>query len=236
MTASISNLRVLEAAPNVLAFYDGRIDGMRLHSNEPNWLDDGAFSLGFASYAILDQGDALVYDTGISIEHAQAVRDELERRGATSIRVVLSHHHKDHVAGTAVFADSEIISSVKCARALSKNQKAFAKSSPPIDPLAMPTTVFDGVMELSVCSTSIELRPLDVHSFDGLTIYFPKTHLLLAGDTLEDTVTYVAEPHRLEIHCLELERLATWGIETILPTPSAARQSDRTLTITWLQR
>jgi cyclase len=221
MTASISNLRVLEAAPNVLAFYDGRIDGMRLHSNEPNWLDDGAFSLGFASYAILDQGDALVYDTGISIEHAQAVRDELERRGATSIRVVLSHHHKDHVAGTAVFADCEIISSVKCARALSENQKAFAKSSPPIDPLVMPTTVFDGVMELSVCSTSIELRPLDVHSFDGLTIYFPKTHLLLAGDTLEDTVTYVAEPHRLEIHCLELERLATWGIETILPNHGA---------------
>ena len=221
MTASISNLRVLEAAPNVLAFYDGRIDGMRLHSNEPNWLDDGAFSLGFASYAILDQGDALVYDTGISIEHAQAVRDELERRGATSIRVVLSHHHKDHVAGTAVFADCEIISSVKCARALSENQKAFAKSSPPIDPLVMPTTVFDGVMELSVGSTSIELRPLDVHSFDGLTIYFPKTHLLLAGDTVEDTVTYVAEPHRLEIHCLELERLATWGIETILPNHGA---------------
>ena len=26
MTVSISNLRVLEAAPNVLAFYDGRID------------------------------------------------------------------------------------------------------------------------------------------------------------------------------------------------------------------
>jgi cyclase len=221
MTASISNLRVLEAGPNVLAFYDGRIDGIRLHSSEPNWLDDGAFSLGFASYAILDQGEALVYDTGISIEHAQAARDELDRRGVTSIRVVLSHHHKDHVAGTAVFADCEIISSVKGARALSENQKAFAKSSPPIDPLVMPTTVFDGVMELSVGNTSIELRPLDVHSFDGLTIYFPKTHLLLAGDTLEDTVTYVAEPHRLEIHCLEIERLATWGVETILPNHGA---------------
>lgn len=221
MAALISNLRILEAAPNVLAFYDGRIDGVRLHSKEPNWLDDGAFSLGFASYAILNQGDALVYDTGISTEHAQAVRDELERRGVTSIRVVLSHHHKDHVAGTAVFADYEIISSKKCARALRENQKAFAKSSPPIDPVVMPTTAFDGVMELSVGNTSIELRPLDVHSFDGLTIYFPKTHLLLAGDTLEDTVTYVAEPHRLEVHCLELERLATWGIETILPNHGA---------------
>lgn len=217
MPASISSLRVLEATPNVLAFYDGRIDGVRLHSKEPNWLDDGAFSLGFASYAILSQDDALVYDTGISIDHAQAVRDELERRGARSIRVVLSHHHKDHVAGTAVFADCEIISSEKCAQALRENQEAFAKASPPIDPVVMPTTVFDGVMELSVGDTNIELRPLDVHSFDGLTLYFPKTRLLLAGDTLEDTVTYVAEPNRLEIHCSELERLATWGIESILP-------------------
>lgn len=221
MTASISNLRILETAPNVLAFYDGRIDGVRLHSKELNWLDDGAFSLGFASYAILDQGEALVYDTSISIEHARAVRDELERRGVTSFRVVLSHHHMDHVAGTEVFADCEIIASAKCARALRENQEAFAKSSPPIAPLVMPTTVFDGVMELSVGNIGVELRPLDVHSFDGLTMYFPKTKLLLAGDTLEDTVTYVAEPDRLEAHCAELERLSTWDIQTILPNHGA---------------
>ena len=221
MTVSISNLRVIEAAPCVLAFYDGRIDGVRLHSKELNWLDDGAFSLGFASYAVLDQGEALVYDTSISVEHAQAVRNELERRGATSIRVVLSHHHKDHVAGTEVFADCEIIASEKCANALRKNQEAFAKSSPPIEPLIIPTMVFSGVIELSVGDIGVELRPLDVHSFDGLTMYFPKTQLLLAGDTLEDTVTYVAEPDRLEVHYSELERLATWDIQTILPNHGA---------------
>ena len=221
MPASISNLRVLETAPNVLAFYDGRIKGVRLHSKEPNWLDDGAFSLGFASYAILDSGEALVYDTSISFEHARAVRKELERRGVTSIRVVLSHHHKDHVAGTEVFADCEIIASENCARALRENQEAFAKSSPPIAPVVMPTTVFDGVMDLSVGDIGVELRPLDVHSFDSLTMYFPKTGLLLAGDTLEDTVTYVAEPDRLEVHCAELERLATWNVQTILPNHGA---------------
>ncbi len=221
MKSSISTLRVLEAAPNVLAFYDGRIDGVRLHSKELNWLDDGAFSLGFASYAIFDRGEALVYDTSISVEHARAVRGELDRRGVTSIRVVLSHHHKDHVAGTEVFSDCEIIASEKCAQALRENQEAFARSSPPIAPLVMPTTVFDGVMELSVGDIGVELRPLDVHSFDGLTMYFPKTQLLLAGDTLEDTVTYVAEPNRLEVHCAELERLATWDIQTILPNHGA---------------
>ena len=41
-----SSLRVLEPAPGVLAFYDGRIPGVRLHSAAGNWLDDGAFALG----------------------------------------------------------------------------------------------------------------------------------------------------------------------------------------------
>lgn len=85
----------------------------------------------------------------------------------------------------------------------------------------MTDRVFDGVMDLSVGNIGVELRPMDVHSFDGLTMYFPKTRLLLAGDILEDTVTYVAEPDRLEVHCSELERLATWDIQTILPNHGA---------------
>ena len=45
--------------------------------------------------------------------------------------------------------------------------------------------------------------------------------MLLAGDTLEDTVTYVAEPERLEVHCADLERLATWDVQKILPNHGA---------------
>ncbi len=221
MATSVSTLRVLEPAPHILAFYDGRITGVRLHSQKLNWLDDGAYSLGFASYAIIDQGEALVYDTSISIEHAQAIRHELERRGVTSIRVVLSHHHKDHIAGTEVFADCEIIANAKTAGALHDSRADFAASSPPIDPTIMPNTVFDGEMAITVGDIDVELRSLDIHSFDGLTLYLPKTQLLLAGDTLEDTVTYVAEPDRLDVHLAELDRLSTWNIQTILPNHGA---------------
>ncbi len=217
MTVSTSTLRVLEPAPGLIAFYDGRIDGVRLHSAAPNWLDDGAYSLGIASYVVFDAGEALVYDTGISIDHARAIRAEVERRGARSIRVVLSHHHCDHVAGTEVFADCEILASRKTAQALAENRDNFAARSPAIDPLVMPTTVFDGKMSLRVGAIDIALRPLDIHSFDGLVAYLPQTRTLLAGDTLEDPVTYVAEPERLGVHLAELERLATWDIASILP-------------------
>ncbi|SDD87669.1 MBL fold metallo-hydrolase [Ruegeria marina] len=214
---STSTLRVLEPAPNVLAFYDGRISGTRLHSAEWNWLDDAAYALGVASYAVLDGSDALVYDTNISIDHARFVRQELMRRGATSITVVLSHHHKDHVAGTEVFADCQIIAGRKKAVALAQKRDSYGKSNPPIAPLTMPTTVFDGDLAIQVGSVTVKLRPLDIHSHDGVALYLPEQRLLLAGDALEDSVTYVAEPNRLEFHLNKLERLLTWDIAHILP-------------------
>ncbi|MGB8813369.1 MAG: hypothetical protein WCC57_09295, partial [Paracoccaceae bacterium] len=60
-----SHLRILTPAENVLAFYDGRVEGHRF-AEGPNWVDDGALSLGIASYAIFDGQEALVYDTHIS--------------------------------------------------------------------------------------------------------------------------------------------------------------------------
>ncbi len=77
---SLKHLRVLEPQPNILAFYDGRVAGHQFMA-EPNWVDDGALSLGIASYAIVSGEHALVYDTHISLFHAQFIRDTLTARG-----------------------------------------------------------------------------------------------------------------------------------------------------------
>ncbi len=63
MLTSTSTLRVLEPAPNILAFYDGRVANTRLCSEESNWLDDGAYTLGIASYVVYDGNEAVVFDT-----------------------------------------------------------------------------------------------------------------------------------------------------------------------------
>ncbi len=57
----------------------------------------------------------------------------------------------------------------------------------------------------------------DIHSDDGVVLYLPEARLLLAGDTLEDTVTYVAEPENLARHLPELDRLVALGATRILP-------------------
>ena len=104
MSDLIKHLRVFEPHPGLFAFYDGRVDGQRF-AEGPNWVDDGALSLGIASYALLQGDHALIYDTHVSILHALAVKAALEARGARRFTVVLSHWHLDHVAGTAAFPE-----------------------------------------------------------------------------------------------------------------------------------
>ncbi|WP_102109535.1 MBL fold metallo-hydrolase [Oceaniglobus roseus] len=214
---STATMRVLEPAPHVLAFYDGRVPGRRLVSDAANWMDDGGYVLGIATYAVVDDGEAVLFDTGLSPDHGRAIRAELERRGVRSVRVVLSHHHRDHVAGGAAFAECEIIALRATAEAMEAQRDVFAAGTPPIAPLAMPTTVFDGVMGLRAGAVELELHPYDIHSRDGLTMLLPVPRLLLAGDTLEDTVTYVAEPERLGLHLSELDRMARLDLRRILP-------------------
>ncbi len=216
-----ATMRVLRPAPHLLAFYDGRIEGQRLHSAQPNWLDDGAYALGVCSYAVVDGGEALVYDTHISLAHARAIREVLAAEGARSIRVALSHHHKDHIAGNQVFADCPILANAATAVAMEAMADAARNGDPPIEPFVMPNQVFDEDMALIVGAVAVELRSYDIHSHDGLVLWLPETGELLAGDTLEDPITYVDEADRLEEHLRELARLARLPIRRILPNHGA---------------
>ena len=215
--AVADTMRVLRPGPNILGFYDGRVEGQRLHSDRPNWLDDGGYVLGTCSYAIVDGPEALVYDTHITLAHARRIRAVLEAEGVRSIRVVLSHHHKDHIAGNAVFADCEILANAATAAAMAETREEVERGDPPIRPVVMPTRVFGSDLSLTVGRVPVELRSFDIHSRDGLVAWLPQTGALLAGDTLEDPVTYVCEPDRLEAHLRDLDRMAQMPIRHILP-------------------
>lgn len=212
-----STMQILRPYPNLYAFYDGRIPGIRAHSPAPNWLDDGAFTLGTASFAIVEGPEALVYDAHMSLAHAGKIRSFLEAQGVRHMRLVVSHWHTDHVAGNAVFGDCEIIANRFTQEALVANRDGLENNNPPIRPLVMPNRLFDRELELRVGETVVELRHLDIHSYDETVALLPQSGVLLAGDTLEDTVTYVSEPDRLDRHLLDLARMESWEFERILP-------------------
>jgi cyclase len=217
----IAHLRVFKPYPFVYCFYDGRIPDVRLHSESENWLDDGGFSLGTASYAILDEDDALLYDTHLTTAHARKVRKFIEALGAKRLRVVVSHCHLDHVAGNEPFADCEIIAHERTLAHLLRNRAAIEAGTfdgmPAINPLVLPNRTYEGEMRLDVGRLSILLRHANIHSDDETLIHFEDFGLLLAGDTLEDTVTYVSDPKALDIHLTELDRLWEFNISRILP-------------------
>jgi glyoxylase-like metal-dependent hydrolase (beta-lactamase superfamily II) len=218
---STSTLTIHDLGPHLIGFYDGRVPGKRLVSQEANWLDDGGYALGICSYAIYDGGEAIVYDTHLSPAHAEVIRSTLAVRGVRSFRVVLSHWHLDHVAGNCVFADCEVIAHKTTMAALTQHKAAIeagaCEGPPAIMPLVMPATAFDRDFTLKVGRLDIEFRHIDIHSHDGLVAFLPHDRTLLAGDTLEDTITYVAEPERLAIHLDELERMNSWSFARILP-------------------
>jgi cyclase len=235
---STATMRAIRPAPNIRAFYDGRVANQRLFSADANWVDDGAYELGIASYAIIDGSAALLYDTHISVAHAHVIRRALEAEGVREITVVLSHWHLDHVAGTAIFADCPIIAHAETAARLLAHRARIEHGEhhgmPAILPVYMPTHTYTNTMTLTIGATEVQVRHRDIHSNDATVLVLPAQSLLLAGDTLEDTVTYVSEPDGLSRHLRDLADMATWDIVRILPNHGdpgqiAAGGYDKTL-------
>lgn len=226
MTTDLAaHLRVFEPHPGVFAFYDGREDGYRF-AEGPNWVDDGALSLGIASYAVLRGDHALVYDTHVTVAHALSVRAALEAKGARRFTVVLSHWHLDHVAGTAAFAEAEVISNAKTDAHLRANFAAITAGTsagmPVIDPLILPSRVFSGQMVLWIGDLEVHLIEANIHSDDATVLWLPRDRILLAGDTVEDCVTYVGEPEHFATHLVDIDRLAALDPMFVLPNHGAA--------------
>ena len=72
----------------------------------------------------------------------------------------------------------------------------------------------------------VQLRCFDIHSSDGTVLILPDTGLLLAGDTLEDPITYIVEPDRLRHHVADLDRMAGQTFHRILPNHGAETQIE----------
>jgi cyclase len=216
----LSHIRVSEPHNGIFAYYDGRIEGYKFMAG-PNWVDDGALSLGIASYAVVSGGEAIVYDPHVSVPHAKFIRDDLTKRGVAKFTMVLSHWHLDHIAGTEAFADCEIIANAKTLAHLQNNKVGIEDGThhglPAINPLIMPTRIFSDRLKLHAGSINCELIEVNIHSDDGTVLWLPSRGILLAGDALEDTLTFVVEPQDFDMHLSELDRLWNLNPEFILP-------------------
>lgn len=220
-TAREMAMRVFEINDHVLAYYDGRPPEPKVHPGAEDWTETGAYNVGVCTYVIHQGHDALVYDTFPDVRDAQWVRHDLARRGITHFTVVNSHWHLDHVGGNAVYADVERIATARTIETLRAKQAAIESGTlwgpPAIQPLVIPNVGVSHDTAVWVGTLQVMLKPVNIHSADGLVIVIPSDRLLLAGDTLEDTVTFVSEPEHMAEHIRNLESMKGWNIERILP-------------------
>jgi cyclase len=213
-------IKVKELNDGLIYFFDGRRPGER-YCKDWNWLDDAAMKLGVGIYVIHSGDEAVVYDTFTSVPHARFVRDHLEKMGIKKFTVVYSHWHLDHIAGDAVFGDSDAIATTAMRDALVRHKDEIESGKlwgpPPIDPVRLPNITFDGRKDIKVGDIELELRHVNIHSLDGCVICIPKDKILLAGDTLEDTLTYMVEVENLPDHLNYLAEMRQWDIGKIFP-------------------
>lgn len=215
------NMRVFTLSDHLFAFYDGRPPEPKELPKAPDWAAYGALNVGVCSYVIHQGNVALVFDTFPSVQQAQWVRDYLVRAGITHFIVVNSHWHLDHVGGNAVYADADRIATQRTIATLRQKKTAIEAGTewgpPRVDPLVIPNIGIDRLTRVYVGDVEVELRPVNIHTVDGLVLYLPAERILLAGDTLEDTLTFITEPEGIPAHLRNLAAMRRWGIERILP-------------------
>ncbi|MEO8038324.1 MAG: MBL fold metallo-hydrolase [Betaproteobacteria bacterium] len=214
-------ISAIEINDHLTAFYLGRDPTIPRIAAEWNWVDDGAMKLGIATYAIHKGDHAIVYDSFTCNEQAQWVRDYLKCRGVKHFTLVLSHWHPDHVGGNEVYADSPIVAP-DIGRYLfetlkHKIESGTALGPPGIKPLILPNFAFHRRMDLYLDDLRIELHNIDIHSPDSLVLLIPSDEILLAGDTLEDSITFMVEFGDLPAHVYNLGYMRTMPFERIYP-------------------
>lgn len=216
-------VRAMPINDHLVAFYQGRPDEASVKPGPRQWPDLGAIFVGVATYAVHDGDTALVYDTFTDTASAQWVRDWLTKAGVRRFILVTSHWHLDHIGGNAVYADSMRFATEATRQKLEAKRAAIeagTEEGPPrINPLVTPNIGIapGNTVTLMIGKVRADLHPVAIHSADGLVIELPGDKLLLAGDTLEDTATFVAEPESLPQQYKALGDMRGWGFAKILP-------------------
>jgi glyoxylase-like metal-dependent hydrolase (beta-lactamase superfamily II) len=144
-----------------------------------------------AATVILTQEGAVVVDTMPFPEETQQVREFALRRSRRGIRyVVNTHHHADHVYGSFMFPEAELIAHRRCREIMLKvgeESLQKAKAQTPLlasVELCIPQLVFETELLLRLGDKTIHLMHAPGHSSDGLMVHVPEDKVLIASDVL----------------------------------------------------
>jgi glyoxylase-like metal-dependent hydrolase (beta-lactamase superfamily II) len=144
-----------------------------------------------AATVVVTPEGAVVIDTLPFPQETQQVRDFALRRCPQGIRyVVNTHHHADHVYGSYLFPEAELIAHRYCRQILlNVGQESLEQAkmqTPALAPvqLRIPKLVFETEMLLRLGEKTIHFMHAPGHTTDGIMVHIREDKVLVASDVV----------------------------------------------------
>ena len=142
-----------------------------------------------ATVIFTDEG-AVVVDTLPFPQESRQIRDFVSQRRSRALYVINTHSHADHVYGTYLFPEAEVVAHYLCRSLMEgKSDVRLAEAKLQTPQLAevqirLPELLFNETMTLRVGGKTIELASSPGHSRDVITVHVVEDRLMIASDTV----------------------------------------------------
>lgn len=144
-----------------------------------------------AATVIVTPDGAVVIDTLPFPSETIQIRDFARSRCPKGIRYVINtHHHADHIYGSYLFPEAELIAHRKCREILLRvGEESLARAKAQTPALAsvelrVPQMVFEVDLLLRLGEKTIHLIHAPGHAPDGLMVHLREDKVLVASDTV----------------------------------------------------
>lgn len=187
-------------------------------------------NVGFIETAV----GVVVIDSGPSRRYGEALRQVIERTtGKPVVRVLLTHHHPDHVLGNQAFADVPIAALAATRELLREQGDAMAENMYRLvgdwmrgTEVVLPGEVLEeGVLEVG--GRRLQLLALKGHTGADLAVLDEHSGVLFAGDLLfyQRALTTPNTPG-LEVWLADLQRLQALAWKHLVPGHGPVADND----------
>lgn len=142
-----------------------------------------------AATVVVTPEGAVVIDTLPFPQETRQVREFALRKCPRGIRyVVNTHHHADHIYGSYLFPEAELIAHRRCREILLKageeslaQAKAQTPALAPVE-LRIPQLVFETDLLLRLGEKTLHLLHAPGHTVDGIVVHISEDKVLVASD------------------------------------------------------
>jgi glyoxylase-like metal-dependent hydrolase (beta-lactamase superfamily II) len=149
----------------------------------------GLYAEVTATVIFTDEG-AILVDTLPFPQETRQMRDFIAQRRSKVLYVINTHSHADHIYGTYLFPEAEVVAHYLCRRLMEKHAEAALAEARRQTPqlvevrIRYPELLFNEKMTLRVGGKTIELDYSPGHSRDVITVHAVEDRLVVASDTV----------------------------------------------------